>query len=85
MTPQEAITFLKETIVGCHILRDRQLKAVCVVSINALEKQIPKKPVIIGEEYIFEKDEWEKDYECPICGNPYADDSFCSCCGQALD
>lgn len=22
---------------------------------------------------------------CPFCGNPYVDDSYCSCCGQALD
>lgn len=55
------------------------------IVIEALEKQIPKKPVVVGEEYIFERDEWEKDYECPTCGNPYANDSFCSCCGQALD
>lgn len=55
------------------------------IVIEALEKQIPKKPVVVGEEYIFEKDEWEKDYECPTCGNPYADDSYCSCCGQKLD
>ena len=54
-------------------------------AIEALEKQIPKKPVVVDEEYIFEKDEWEKDYECPSCGNPYAEDSFCSCCGQKLD
>ena len=52
---------------------------------EALEKQIPKKPVVVGEEYIFERDEWEKDYECPFCGNPYADDLFCSCCDQKLD
>lgn len=44
MTAQEAINFLRETIAGCHILRDRQLKAVCEISIKALEKQIPKKP-----------------------------------------
>lgn len=55
------------------------------IALSALEKQIPKKPVIVGEEYIFEKDEWEKDYECSICGNPYVGDWFCSCCGQKLD
>ena len=63
---------------------ERTIKAYSV-ALNALEKQIPKKPVVVGEEYIFERDEWEKDYECPFCGNPYADDSFCSCCGQKLD
>jgi hypothetical protein len=53
--------------------------------ISALEKQIPKKPIKIGEEYISERREWVYDYECPSCGNPYADDSYCSCCGQKLD
>ena len=50
-----------------------------------IEKQIPKKPKKIEETYIVERGEWVADYECPSCGNPYADDSFCSCCGQALD
>lgn len=60
MTPQEAIQFLKEIIAGCHILRDRQLKAVCEVSINALEKQIPKKPI--------KYDDCEQFFiECPCC------------------
>ena len=54
-------------------------------AISALEKQIPKKPIKISEDYNVESGEWVADYECPSCGNPYADDSFCSCCGQALD
>ena len=53
--------------------------------INALKKQIPKKPIKVGEEYSAITGKWEADYECATCGNPYADDSFCSCCGQALD
>ena len=51
----------------------------------AVEKQIPKKPIKINETYNAERGEWVADYECPYCGNPYADDSYCSCCGQALD
>lgn len=50
-----------------------------------IEKQTPKKPIKIEETYNAERGEWVADYECPSCGNPYADDSFCSCCGQALD
>ena len=52
---------------------------------EAVEKQIPKKPIKIDETYNPERQEWDCDYECPSCGNPYADDSYCSCCGQALD
>lgn len=88
MTPQEAIQFLKETIAGCHILRDRQLKAVCEVSINALEKQIPKKPYK-------RKEHKQNDYYCAICKCYLGDEmelqnaclqpKYCEHCGQALD
>ena len=50
--------------------------------IQALEKQIPKKPI--------ELDKWGEYYECPIC-NKYAVDNlgckykFCRECGQKLD
>lgn len=97
MTPQEAIHFLKETIAGCHVLRDRQLKAVCEVSINALEKQIPKKAT--EEERnrgIDISGEYDIDFHlcCPACGavvgtyeagvNEYFE-NYCSNCGQAID
>ena len=51
---------------------------------EALEKQIPKKPIKINE-YLTDRGQWEIDWECATCGNPYIDDSYCSCCGQALD
>lgn len=38
MKAQEAIQFLKETIAGCTFTKDKQLKEVCEVSIEALEK-----------------------------------------------
>lgn len=50
---------------------------------EAVEKRIPKKPKKINEEYI--NGEWRTEVECPSCGNPYVEDSFCPCCGQALD
>ncbi len=50
----------------------------------AIEKQIPKK-VIKTEEYLNGAGEWEAEYKCATCENPYIDDSYCSCCGQALD
>ena len=83
MTPQEAIEILEVNAI-CSPQATKFKKAVEVAK-QALEKQIPKKPDVVGEEYIYEKDEWEKDYECSNCGNPYVDDSFCSCCGQKID
>ncbi len=87
MTPQEAKEALKLiNLKNIHPFYDwEEMLEVRDKAIEALEKQIPKKPIVVGEEYIFEKDEWEKDYECSTCGNPYIGDSFCSCCGQALD
>lgn len=89
MTPQEAFKVLSDTHFSVNNEAEEQkcrvYQAAFKTAIEALEKQIPKKLDIVGEEYIVEKDEWEKYYECPTCGNPYADDSFCSCCGQALD
>ena len=52
--------------------------------LSALEKQIPKKPKKINE-YLTDNGKWEIDWECATCGNPYIDDSYCNCCGQALD
>ena len=85
MTPQEAIKFLTETIAGCHVLRDRQLKAVCEISINALEKQIPKKPEESYDGYADGNP--VIDYHCPNCYREVDEDELehhCEC-GQALD
>lgn len=57
------------------------------VAIEALEKQIKKKPKnIYSTKYIFS-------YECPACGTKHVNEwcgtnaklPFCSICGQALD
>ena len=85
MTPEEALFLFNNMEFAEKYQGKDEYAEVTLVIKEALEKQIAKKPVIVGEEYIFEKDEWEKDYECPTCGNPYADDSYCSCCGQAID
>jgi hypothetical protein len=54
---------------------------------EALEKQIPKKPIIWENRYYFSpipNDDWG--YECPCCGNQEIDYPEHHCdCGQALD
>lgn len=54
---------------------------------EALEKQIPKKPIIWENRHYFSptpNDDWG--YECPCCGNQEIDypEHHCNC-GQALD
>ena len=87
MTPQEAIEAIeiKQIQIEGNAIRVAKFFEGIAIAGEALEKQIPKKPIKIGEEYFSERGEWVADYECPICGNPYIDDSYCSCCGQALD
>ena len=56
-------------------------------AVDALEKQIPKRPDIWDNKYYFSptpNDDWG--YECPCCGNRDIDYPEHHCiCGQALD
>jgi hypothetical protein len=83
MIPQEAITLVKEC--GFNIETTKHFECEKVV-LNALEKQIPKKPI-------------ENRYPwaiCPICGGSVYlekvqehiqnnETTYCEHCGQALD
>lgn len=83
MTPKEAINLLhpnktKETIRKIEENGGDAIKAVeeaCIVACEALEKQIPKKPIAVDD----------GSHECPNCHDPeiYFDD-YCPTCGQKL-
>ena len=75
MTPKEALDILDETFTG-------KLEAKIVWS-KALEKQIPKKPIILG--YREGRGVNTISYTCPICHKHISRDNFCKNCGQALD
>ena len=85
MTAEKALELLNDVELSEKYQDVQEYAEMLIVCKEALKKQIPKKPFAAGEEHIFEKDEWKTIFECPFCGNPYADDSFCSCCGQKLD
>lgn len=87
MTPDKAIKFLDEEIVrlegapiinGCEMTDDwRGHLEICKLAKEALEKQIPKKPLFM-----------EGDYDMPLCPNCRlsVDENEHHCiCGQALD
>lgn len=77
MTAEEAVKHLK-LIVDNEAYSD-YFQDVCKLAIEALEKQIPKKPYTDNENGIYEKD------YCPACHRslfPY--DHHCKC-GQAID
>lgn len=97
MTNEEVLYWLKhirDTIMRMHSPMARSGKtynlkrAIALnIAIEALEKQIPKDPLMYGTEdammYALPWGDWG--YECPCCGNRdiYYGYMFCEC-GQAL-
>ena len=91
MTPQEALYW--HTHNGATIQQETEVESIIN---NALEKQIPKKPRITVQKYMYHEEEISANFtHCPCCfddiqlgyfdtlvdkGTPY-----CQRCGQALD
>lgn len=92
MTPQEVIKYFKDEIIrlknapvinGCKMTEEweEQIK-ICEEAIFAIEKQIPKKPIIHG---VRDRDINTISYTCPVCNKHIDIDNYCKHCGQALD
>ena len=82
MTPQEAILRIKNHI-EVHSRKEKhfaiKITEALKMAIEALEKQIPKKPYSDNDNGIYEKD------CCPTCHRSlFPNDHHCRC-GQALD
>ena len=91
MTPQEALYW--HTHNGATVQQEIEIESIIN---NALEKQIPKKPRITVQKYMYHEEEISANFtHCPCCfddiqlgyfdtlvdkGTPY-----CQRCGQALD
>lgn len=85
---REAIEDFKKL---AELLQNKESAAVehCNIAIEALEKQLPKKPTYEGDGYApdgtFVYDTWE----CPNCGEcyevDYDDYDYCPNCGQRID
>lgn len=89
MTPEEAIKTIQVAIAEAEWEYPMNYSVAFEVAIEALKKQIPKKPYFgeaLGFKGFF-------GYLCPICRNwllypdeiPNSRDSFCSFCGQKID
>lgn len=74
MTESEAIKVIKNNrpTSGYTILNEA-----LVMAINALEKQITKKPT--KDKYVPELD------FCPMCGTEVTNCNYCPLCGQKID
>ena len=86
MTYEEAIKNINalNAVCGQKDLYDAEFENALVLAIDALEKQVPKKPLHM-----------HKNYYCPICKEdgwmlwddaiPNDMDKYCGKCGQAID
>lgn len=85
MTYQKAIDYFKRRKTQYGLADNIQQAENC--AIEALEKQIPKKPLNI------EETKYKVSYKCPVCETVHVNGwcgtnwklPFCSICGQALD
>lgn len=79
MTYEKAISILNE--IGGYCSNDAKYVA-CDIAIEALEKQIPDKP-LWGYTCKANNTSWRS---CPVChARQHNTHKFCSQCGQALD
>ncbi len=80
MTPEEAIKCLDLI----SVLDAPGLKKGLEMAKEALEKQIPKKPIISEEQHI----RYVTTFECPACNGKFTGfgvAKYCYRCGQAID
>lgn len=87
MTNSEAIAELKDIFINVLECRDTRTQIAFDMAIDALEKQMPKKPIINWNDF-----KGLPDYFCPVCHSVVADfigrnfvkEHHCIC-GQAID
>ena len=91
MTVQEAISALKQiNLKRVHPFYNwEEMREVRDTAINALEKQIPKKPIkknpICYEKTVDGQETYAYDCYCPTCDTNVNDEKHHCPCGQALD
>ena len=82
MTVEEAIKILEIAKAEVEWNYPLDYAIAIATAIEALEKQIPKKPISLGEDI-------DRDVgQCPNCKeiiDTYEDYKYCSDCGQAID
>lgn len=81
MTVEEAINEMKSLLISADDDFFRKSEAI-EIAIDALEKQIPKKPIKLTD--------WGNN-RCPCCGTLYGENGvmenydYCTDCGQKID
>lgn len=84
MTPEEAIKIIQVAVAEVEWNYPMNYSVAFETAINALEKQIPKKPIPAEEQDI----RYNMKYTCPSCGKPFVGTGvakYCYHCSQMLD
>ena len=84
MKPQEAIGIMKIAISEVEWEYPMDYAAAFETAIEALEKQVPKKPIYVEDDGI----RYTDSYRCPNCQGAFAGTGiacYCYHCGQAID
>ena len=87
MTYEEAIKNINalNTVCGQKDFYDTEFENALALAIDALEKQIPRKPIIIKTEDYFGYTEYVLCPNCEKVDLGYECPCFCRLCGQAID
>ena len=89
MTESEAIEIVRKEKVYMDSHAGRAQSEAFLIAINALEKQIPKKPTPIDYEKYMDTVKnalfLKGAYWCPNCKHVVKCGTYCSDCGQKLD
>lgn len=83
MTAEETISILKIAIAEVEWNYPMDYAVAIETAIQALEKQIPKKP--IAKPYFYGKRYYCSECKHYVCADYNTKESYCSKCGQALD
>ena len=84
MTYKEAIEKIKIAIAEVEWYDPMEYSIAFEEAIEAMEKQIPKKPIFKDNDGI----RYTDSYRCPTCGGAFSGTgiaNFCYHCGQAID
>ena len=94
-TSREAISEINEQNGFDHEKGIEKVKEACLVACEALEKQIPKKPVYVDTRFrhhgnrISDGCSLDKCYKCPNCishiFHVFDSENYCKYCGQHID
>ena len=89
MTESEALELFKErlTLIKEHYAEEvKDYEEALEIGIQALEKQIPKKPII--KHINTSEDATEIEYTCPVCGTNFVEltpcSEWCPYCGNKI-